>query len=106
VCTSEGLGRLVYRLDTRRDDGEDPFDLRITGAELGRVESEQGERLGKDAQMLRAPGARQSHSDLVRLLVTAVIPQGRETLGVAFAGDNRPDDALPGEAGEVAERLG
>ena len=41
-----GLGRLICRLATGRDDRDDPFALRLTGAALARGEVEQGERWG------------------------------------------------------------
>lgn len=71
VSGGSGLGRLVWRLKTGLDDGEDPCDLRSPGAALGGVAIEQRERLGEDAQMLLAPGTRQRHRDVVRRLLPA-----------------------------------
>ena len=87
--------RLASHLETGRDDGEGPFDLRIAGAELGRVEIEQGQRWGRTNRGASRQVPVSAIAHLVRLLFTAVIAQGGQVCGVAFARDDRADDPLP-----------
>jgi hypothetical protein len=56
--------------------------------------------------MFCAPGAGQRQHDVIRILFTAIVPQRGETTRVTLARDKSADDALSGDACDIAERLG
>jgi len=93
-------------LEAGLDHGKGVLNLRIAGADLGGVEIKQREGLREDEQMCCAPGAGQRQRDFIRILFTAIVPQRGETTRVTLAGDNSADDALSGNACDIAQRLG
>jgi hypothetical protein len=77
----------------------------ITRAPLGSIEIEEGESLGEDKQVLRAPGAGQGQGHLRRIFLTAGVAENSQGKRVTLARDNGPDKALPSGPGDITEHV-
>ncbi len=69
----------------------------------GRRSKRRGRALGReDTEVLLALSVRQCRRDLVLILPAALVVQVGQGGGVTLAWDNGADDALPGDAGDIA----
>ena len=93
-------------LEARLDHGKGVLNLRIAGADLSGVEIKQCEGLREDEQMFCTPSASQRQRDFIRILFTTIVPQRGQTTRITLASDNSADNALAGNACDIAQRLG